>query len=89
MRHLQKTWRNLDDRKIKRYRDLSDRDRVRFDYERRLRKQGLQDGAACTCCVEQTPQDLLLDPNEPADTKQKQTSRIDDGAPQITFESVS
>ncbi len=46
MIQLQKQWRSMSDTETKKYRDMSDLDRVRYDRHRRLKKEGLGEGVA-------------------------------------------
>ncbi len=41
MKHLQKTWRSMAADLSKKYREMSDLDRVRYDKHRHLLKQGV------------------------------------------------
>ena len=49
MKHLQKTWRSMTDEQTKRYKEMSETDRSRFDRQRKLAKEGVRPDQVCTC----------------------------------------
>ena len=44
MKYLSKTWRRMTPEQAKRYKDMSDMDRDRFDLQRKIIKQGNKNG---------------------------------------------
>ena len=49
MNHLKKTWRNMSEKQTRRYREMSEIDRNRYDRQRKLQKEGITPDQTCTC----------------------------------------
>lgn len=49
MKHLQKMWRSMNEAQTKRYKEMSEIDRNRFDRQRKLAKDGVRPGQTCSC----------------------------------------